>query len=345
MRPTRSAAGTRQWRSIALALACLLPAAVAAEPARTPGVAVGVGLTTLGLGGEVSYRLSDYLNLRVAGYGLKAETSESFYDAGLEDREDGNLQLKFDSLSMGLIADVHPFGNGFRLSLGYFPYFRLAGTAVQSCVTGCDVGDFTVTGNDTSYLHDARWRKGVPYAGLGFTNVFNNRWPLYYKFELGAVMLRAAEARTVLRGGAAVVTPENDRPGASRAVASVSNDAALQQQAANDAAELKADLDDFKVYPVLGFWLGARFGGGPVEATAPAASGVAHAPSPIARRSTGYIAPETVTRIEQNRSPVPQLTASDSLSGPLDATMMPVTMLKDLPPGYRPVIYYAPENR
>lgn len=345
MRPMRSAAGTWRWRTIVLALACLLPATVAAESARTPGVAVGVGLTTLGLGGEVSYRLSDYLNLRIAGYGLKAETSESFYDAGLEDREDGDLRLHFESHSMGLIADVHPFGNGFRLSLGYFPYFRLAGTATESCIAGCDVGDFTVTGSDVSYLRDARWRKGVPYAGLGFTNVFNNRWPLYYKFELGAVMLRAAEARTALRGGAAVVTPENDGPGAPRAVASVSGDAALQQQAANDAAGLKADLDDFKVYPVLGLWLGARFGGGPVEPPASAESGVTHAPSPIARRSGGYIAPETVTRIEQNRAPMPQLTASDSLAGQLDATMMPVTMLKDLPPGYRPVIYYAPDNR
>ena len=96
---------------------------------------------------------------------------------------------------------------------------------------------------------------------------------------------------------------------------------------------------------MLGLWLGARFGGGPVEPPASAESGVTHAPSPIARRSGGYIAPETVTRIEQNRAPMPQLTASDSLAGQLDATMMPVTMLKDLPPGYRPVIYYAPDNR
>ena len=324
---------------LACALALLCAGGIAqAQAERGGGMALGVGISTLGLGGEVSYRLGDFLNLRVTGHALDADTDLSHEDEGVNRSYDLDLY----SNSFGVIADLHPFGNGFRLSGGYYPRFRLRGRALEHCAAGCDIGESTVSGADVRYLREARWSAPVPYAGLGFSNVFNERWPLYYKVELGAVFLDEPAASTRLTGSAATITPQDGS--APRSTASVSGDAPLQQQAARDAARLQGDLEEMKVYPVLGFWLGARFGGGPVAAKPEPASQASPTTRP-ARFTSRLTGPQTVTRIEQNRSPVPQLTASDQLAREIDPTLMPPAMLKDLPPGFRPVIYYAPDQR
>ena len=92
-------------------------------------------------------------------------------------------------------------------------------------------------------------------------------------------------------------------------------------------------------------WLSATpAAGGPVAAKPEPASQASPTTRP-ARFTSRLTGPQTVTRIEQNRSPVPQLTASDQLAREIDPTLMPPAMLKDLPPGFRPVIYYAPDQR
>ncbi len=370
-----------------LAATCLLAATTAHGGEETPrwGVGVGVGATTMGLGVEGIVRATDWLNLRVNAHslkispGIKIDTSKLVSDDEAEALENANeldedavdpfkkqLDLRLRNRNIGLMADVHPFGEGLKLSLGYYPKFRLEASGQETCETGCKVGNLTVTGDDVVYARSSDWNKGGVYGGLGFTNIFSGRSPLYFKFEFGAMAMQKPSVDALLSGGAAEIGKKDENGNTqTRTVANAENDPEVIAQAARDEGKLRDVAEDFKFYPIAGATIGLRFGwngvggksvGGsaalpqatesrklnqplfgadsrpsyPSASTAPVSRVQPGAAAPAAARadspSAVYLQPRTVTRQQQTVSP-------PSSSGlVIDQPLRPADTSQTIPP-------------
>jgi hypothetical protein len=143
----------------------LLPAvdAGAVEPAAGADrrLFIGPNVSTLGIGGEVGYRLNDYVTLRGGGNAFGYE-----YD----DEIDGvDYDIDLGLASAGLTLDVHPFRGGFHLSAGV----RWNGNDADLDGRAAD----PVTIDGTTYAPDeigrltgeAEFASVAPYLGLGYT--------------------------------------------------------------------------------------------------------------------------------------------------------------------------------
>jgi hypothetical protein len=144
----------------AAAIAAVLLAALAASPL-VAQVGLAVRASTLGIGGELSYRPSRYLGLRAGGHYLTLSRSATIEGISYD------FSPKFQS---GMaIVDLHPFGGSFHLSGGVLwnsnegtVQARLAGpiTIGGQTYQPAEVGSLTGLFNYSS--------RYVPYAGLGF---------------------------------------------------------------------------------------------------------------------------------------------------------------------------------
>lgn len=154
-------------KSLATLAALVLLAPLAPGEARadtTPFYYFGPQISSLGAGLEVGARFNDYLGLRIGAnafvYSFKDSSDDIHYDF------DVNLA------SGGAIFDVHPFGNGFRLSGG----FRYGSNNVD--LTAKPDGFITV-GGTTFSAAEAGAVEGTmdlnnfaPYAGIGYQGQF-----------------------------------------------------------------------------------------------------------------------------------------------------------------------------
>ena len=74
---------------------------------------------TLGNGVEIKYKFLEKLTGRLAYTKISDESDEGDYDDDHNDVNDTYTgTLSVNQATLGLIADWHPFGNGFRLSIG-----------------------------------------------------------------------------------------------------------------------------------------------------------------------------------------------------------------------------------
>ena len=145
----------------AMACVALFPiAAMADEPeiGRTP--AIGVGISTLGITAELSYRVIGNLVVRLNG---------NWADLGYDQAVEGNT---FNGTARvqgaGLIADWHPFANGFRLSGGA----RYHDAVFSGTFSGSDVElngqTYTAAQYGTLTARVENEAKFAPYAGIGW---------------------------------------------------------------------------------------------------------------------------------------------------------------------------------
>ena len=133
------------------------PAAAAGPLSR---VALGVGLSPLGIGMQVTTNLTEHFNLRATGniFGY----STSFTTNGIP--ADAKLKLA----SAGAAVDIYPFHNGFRISPGLLFVNRNQLTATAN-IPGAT--RFTLN-NQTFYSANANAATGaVPVDGTGTLNL------------------------------------------------------------------------------------------------------------------------------------------------------------------------------
>jgi hypothetical protein len=172
-------AGLRLAGLTVVSLTMCAASASAQDTVRYGGVALGVTAGTLGLGIEGSIKATDWLVLRsnVSGYTLNKTQTVS-----------GNsFTLSPTVLTAGLIADLHLFSNGFRLSAGG----RLHDSKWSgSGATDVTLGDHRYRYADIGKLNVAVvGNKAAPYLGLGYDSAHYKEGAFSLSIDLGALYI------------------------------------------------------------------------------------------------------------------------------------------------------------
>jgi hypothetical protein len=127
-----------------------------------PGAfSAAVKLGTLGIGGEVGYRPLSYFGLRIDGEAF------SFSDTITAGRVNYNATAELQSY--GLLADVYPFGESFRLTGGLRLNENEIRGQAESVRLNTSLGPITVpTGAAGSLGGKVTFDKLSPYTGFGW---------------------------------------------------------------------------------------------------------------------------------------------------------------------------------
>jgi len=200
--------------------------------------ALGGKVGTTGIGFEYSYS-----NEVLPMYGLRANMNFGSYSRN--DTRSGILYegtAKFSSLM--LLADAHPYRNGFRLSAGLMVN-RNTGEA-----TGRPV-EATFRINGVTYPASAaenvggelRFQWPSPYFGVGWGAPPTGRATLFYSFDLGVIYQRSSLALSATCG------PSLPAAECAR----------LQSDLRAQEAKFRKDLIGYRLYPILTFGVGYRF--------------------------------------------------------------------------------------
>ncbi len=224
-------------------------ATAASTPAAARQLAVAARLSTLGLGVELIGGINSRINLRLQGNFF--DYSKSIEEDGVD--YDGKLKLQ----TFGLLADLHPFAGGFRLSGGLYQN----GNKLKldaSCNAECEVGDLTIVNNagDNGRLFGrAKFNSFSPYVGLGFGNAMRG-FPLHFGLDVGVLLQGAPRIKLGADGFATV--RDNDTGMTTRE--NLATNQEVQDALSAEADNAEEDTKEFKYYPVANFTLGYRFG-------------------------------------------------------------------------------------
>lgn len=207
-----------------IALAACAAAGIAGAGAARAQVAISGGIGTTGVTAEAQVKVVPNVVLR-GGYNYFQYEADDTYD---DIAYTGDLDLN----TLGAFIDYHPFGNAFFVTAGaYFGEKSLDLTGAPT--TNVQIGNQTFTPaqvgslNLTGDLEDT-----APFVGLGWDTSFDNTG-LGFKFLAGAMFTGSPDVTLVSTGG------------------SLSNDPNFQAQLAIEEQNLRDDVDDYKVYPVV----------------------------------------------------------------------------------------------
>ena len=105
----------KTFRNIAVAAAvATLPMQAAAQEFGTGDIGFGLGVSTLGVTGEVSFQVNPNLTVRgLAGF-ARVSASDTVEDDDFSGDFSGNVNIG----GIGPVVDYHPFANGLRVSVG-----------------------------------------------------------------------------------------------------------------------------------------------------------------------------------------------------------------------------------
>lgn len=204
----------------------LLPTAALAE------IGIEAKASTLGLGAEIHFGFTSYLNLRVGlnNYSYTYDTTE--------DDINYNFDLKLRSTSV--LLDFHPFGGTFRLTGGMLKNENeFQGNAALA--GSYDIGGNTYTSAEVGTLSgNISFDSPVPYVGFGWANNPGESG-FGVSFDIGLVMQGEPKADLFTQGGTLL------------------NDPQFQDDLAAEELALQEDMKEFDAYPVISFGLQYRF--------------------------------------------------------------------------------------
>ncbi len=217
--------------TIALATAIALAGTRAAYAQNgTSGLFIAPQVSTLGLGVEAGYRVSDLFGLRGSANFFHLRTD--FNVAGIE--YSGKVQLR----SFGATADLFPFRGGFRLSGGLRLNYNEADISATP-TTNVNIGGTAITPAQVGRLAGRIEPNQVaPYFGIGWEgSIFSPN--VYLGADLG-VMLQGTP-RVSLTSTEAMSNPRIR--------------AALERE----RREVQDEVKGLRFYPVLSVSVGYRF--------------------------------------------------------------------------------------
>jgi hypothetical protein len=241
-----AACAARASSSAALCVALLLGSGLALRPAAAVAQdepsghrhALGAKLGTTGLGLEYSYAHATYPK-----YGLRANVNFGTYSRtetwnGIE--VEGSI--KFSSLM--LLADAHPFANGFRASAGLMVNNNKVEGSGRPVAPTFSINGTTYPASALDRLDgELRFQYPSPYFGVGWGAAPTGTPGLFFSVDFGVMYQRAS------------VTLD-PRCGATLAAADC---ARLQSDARAQAAKFRADAVGYRMFPVLTFGGGYKF--------------------------------------------------------------------------------------
>lgn len=198
--------------------------------------ALGAKVGTVGPGLEYTYSYTEFPQ-----FGFRANLNYGTYSRR---KTEGNIgyygRAEFNSLM--LLADAHPFRNGFRITAGVmFNDNRVvaSGTPVGDPVRFRNV-DYPAAGVD-NVRGEVSVQPVAPYFGFGWGVAPSVRGKIYWSFDLGVMYQR----------------PDVTLDTTCRAPA---NCAQLVADLRAEERELRADLIKYgRMYPILTFGVGYRF--------------------------------------------------------------------------------------
>jgi hypothetical protein len=215
-----------------LAILILFVAAVPSLSAQRVAIAPKIGTT--GVGADLLFRLTDSVHLRggytTGSYEEELETNDVLYD--------GELELGGPSL----LLNIHPRGRLFRFTIGAMAdVIEAEARSTEDTViivngTPYNVSDVGVLVGTADYDDVA------PYVGLGWGNPFrNDRWSFY--IDLGAAWVGNPDVELTANAN----DPSQQFP------------PGFEDDLAAEEEDIRTELDDYKIFPVLSFGLAFRF--------------------------------------------------------------------------------------
>ena len=191
---------------------------------------------TVGFGGGVAATFSDHFGARL-GY--------TTYEYSVNDLEESDLVLDGKAKIGGAQAflDWHPFGGGFRMSVGAVENASLSAHAEPiagsytlngTTYSASDIGSATGTGKYDSIS---------PYAGLGFGRALSRDGRFAFSADFGLVFTGAPEVEL----------------NATCRVPNALLCADIQDDVFAEEAELQAEADKLDYWPVMSIGLSYRF--------------------------------------------------------------------------------------
>lgn len=199
---------------------------------RAEGLALGGRVGTTGIGGDLTVRLTDRLNIRGSGGWMKWDVDGNV--------DDVDFTYGLDYEMYGAVLDLHPFANGFRISAGAF--WGSSRTTLDAKLSDNQkIGDHTYTPEQIGTLKGTIKfeREPAPYLGLGFGNAVGEGQRLTFLFDLG-VVFQSYEVELSADGAAA-----------------------SSAQFRRDLQELEEDtqdtVDHLKIYPVISLGIAYQF--------------------------------------------------------------------------------------
>jgi hypothetical protein len=217
-------------------------------------IALGVGVSPLGINTMAATNLCKYLNLRATGNVFKY-TINDISTNGF------NVDAKLDMASAGVSLDIYPFPNhGLRFSPGVLFYNQNGASAIFTAKAGTDftLNDYTyyvssanpVKGTGNFGLHKqnpaatitAGWGNVIPHSGGHFS----------FPFEVGVAFIGTPDVNVVLTSGQVC-----DAQGLN--CVDVATDATVQTNLKAQIAKYKDDLDPLRTYPIVSFGVAYNF--------------------------------------------------------------------------------------
>lgn len=220
-------------------LSLLFTAALAPSLATAEGLAITGKIGTLGLGAELTSRISDDWNGRLGfnayNYSWRGSESGIAYD----------FKLKLATLSA--LADYYPFrGSGFRLSLGLMYNGNEATMkALPSAGNTYEINGVPYAAADIGSLHGKMtFNKAAPYVGIGWGNPVTKNVGWTFAADLGALYQGKPSVSLSATCGAAMTAAQCT---------------ALQNDVANERAQVASAVAGFRWWPVVSISASYRF--------------------------------------------------------------------------------------
>lgn len=217
-------------------------------------VALGVGVSALGINLQATTNLNRYMNLRATGNVFK-------YDANNISTNGFNVDAKLNLVSVGASLDFYPFPNhGFRLSPGVLFHNTNGANATFTAQGGTS---FTLD-NYTYYASTTNPVEGVGTVGLhtqdpaftittGWGNVIpRHGGHLSFPFEVGVAFVGDPAINVALNSGQ-VCNAQG------LYCMDVATDQDVQTNLQSQIAKYKNDLDPLKTYPIVSFGMAYNF--------------------------------------------------------------------------------------
>lgn len=183
---------------------------------------------------EIEQRHTPQLTSRLVFHDSKARWAEADQQATLS----ANILLR----SAASLVDFHPFGNGFRITTGFFlpeHTVRIRGRAAAPR-PGAAVFD---TMSASATIH---YTRTAPYLGIGWSGQFGARQSGRYGLDIGIVDHGIPEVELALGGTAYANLPSSDE---------LLADAAIRKE----VDQWKEELSRYRYFPVVTLSLNWRF--------------------------------------------------------------------------------------
>lgn len=226
-----------ELRPLSFLVAALLPLAAAAQ---SHGIAAKVG--TSGPGIEYSWGPAAMADL-MPKYAFRANLNWGTYSRRTT-RSDVAYRGTFEFRSMFLLADAYPFSNGFRASTGLMINGnKIRARGVPAAAT-LRINDEVYQASEVGSVDGKVWfERAAPYFGVGWGASPAGRAGFHFSFDFGAIYQRPDILLTANCGPA--VPPARC--------------AELRADLAAEERDLRRDLIEGRIFPILNFGVGYRF--------------------------------------------------------------------------------------